>query len=179
MAERDQRPSPGWIQQLLARHEASLIRYAYRITHNAEQARDVVQETFLKLCREFPAEINGHATAWLYTVCRHRAIDMRRKEQRMSPTLDVLQLTSNAGEHDPHDAAVMQDEFRQIYDRFKHLPDNQQEVIRLKFQSGLSYKEISEVTGTSVTQVGVLIHCGIKMLRQQCGVRTAKSDAES
>ncbi|MEX0725250.1 MAG: sigma-70 family RNA polymerase sigma factor, partial [Planctomycetaceae bacterium] len=110
----------------------------------------------------------GHATAWLYTVCRHRAIDMRRKEQRMSPTLDVQQLTSDAGERDPHDAVVRQDEFRRIYEQLKHLPENQQEAIRLKFQSGLSYREISEVTGITVTQVGVLIHRGIKTLREQC-----------
>lgn len=168
MAEQSRAPPEG-IQQLLARHEASLIRYAYRITRNAEQARDVVQETFLKLCREFPAEINGHAAAWLYTVCRNRAIDMRRKEQRMSPTLDVQRATSHESERDPHDAVVMQDEFRQIFEKMKHLPENQQEVIRLKFQSGLSYKEISEVTGESISQVGVLIHRGIKTLRKQCG----------
>ncbi|MDA0835936.1 MAG: sigma-70 family RNA polymerase sigma factor [Planctomycetota bacterium] len=179
MAEHDRAHPPGWIQQLLARHEASLIRYAYRITRNAEQARDVVQETFLKLCREFPTEINGHATAWLYTVCRHRAIDMRRKEQRMSPTLDVQQLTTDETQHSPHDAVVMQDEFKQVYDRLKHLPENQQEAIRLKFQSGLSYKEISEVTGESISQVGVLIHRGIKTLRQQCGVRTISPDAKT
>ena len=46
------------------------------------------------------------------------------------------------------------------------LPENQQEVIRLKFQQGLSYKEISSVTGLSVTNVGFLIHTGLKRLRE-------------
>lgn len=49
------------------------------------------------------------------------------------------------------------------------LPDNQQEVIRLKFQQGLSYKEISSVTGLSVTNVGFLIHTGLKRLREWAG----------
>lgn len=46
------------------------------------------------------------------------------------------------------------------------LPVSQQEVIRLKFQNELSYKEISQVTGLSVTNVGYLIHAGLKTIRQ-------------
>ena len=47
------------------------------------------------------------------------------------------------------------------------LPPNQQEVIRLKFQQGLSYKQISSITQLSVSNVGFLIHTGIKTLRQK------------
>jgi RNA polymerase sigma-70 factor (ECF subfamily) len=50
------------------------------------------------------------------------------------------------------------------------LPENQQEVIRLKFQDGLSYREISGVTGLTVSNVGFLIHTGVKMVRQRLGV---------
>ncbi len=47
------------------------------------------------------------------------------------------------------------------------LPANQQEVIRLKLQDGLSYREISEVTGLSVSNVGFLMHQGIKTIREK------------
>ena len=47
------------------------------------------------------------------------------------------------------------------------LPDNQQEVIRLRFTDGLSYKEIAEVTKLSVSNVGYLIHMGVKTLRER------------
>ena len=49
------------------------------------------------------------------------------------------------------------------------LPGNQQEVLRLKFQNGLSYREISRVTDLSVTNVGFLIHTALKSLRQAAG----------
>ena len=52
------------------------------------------------------------------------------------------------------------------------LPENQQEVIRLKFQHGLSYKQISSVTRLSVTNVGFLIHTGLKTLRHRMGAET-------
>lgn len=50
------------------------------------------------------------------------------------------------------------------------LPPRQQEVIQLKFQNGLSYQQISEVTQLSVSNVGFLIHRGLKALREQHAV---------
>lgn len=47
------------------------------------------------------------------------------------------------------------------------LPRNQQEVIRLKFQNGFSYKEISRITELSVSNVGVLIHHAVARLRSE------------
>ena len=47
------------------------------------------------------------------------------------------------------------------------LPPNQREVLRLKFQNGFSYQEISRISGHSVSNVGYLIHAGIKTLRGQ------------
>ena len=51
------------------------------------------------------------------------------------------------------------------------LPESQQEVVRLKFRHGLSYREISEVTGISVSNVGVRIHEAMKTLRARLGAR--------
>ena len=45
------------------------------------------------------------------------------------------------------------------------LPDRQQEVLRLKFHAGLSYKEIAEVTGLTSTNVGFILHTAISKLR--------------
>jgi RNA polymerase sigma-70 factor (ECF subfamily) len=47
------------------------------------------------------------------------------------------------------------------------LPANQQEVIRLKFQGDLSYLEISRITSLSVSNVGFLIHTGLKTIREK------------
>jgi len=47
------------------------------------------------------------------------------------------------------------------------LPPNQEEVIRLRLGAGLSYKQIAEVTGLTVTNVGFLMHTGLKSLREK------------
>jgi RNA polymerase sigma-70 factor (ECF subfamily) len=61
--------------------------------------------------------------------------------------------------------AERRDSAGQVMEMLDRLPANQQETIRLKFQNGLSYREISAVTGLSVSHVGVLIHTGLKTLR--------------
>ena len=57
-----------------------------------------------------------------------------------------------------------------------HLPPNQQEVIRLMFQNGFSYKEISRITELSVSNVGFLIHTAIKTLQQEWAAQTHGAD---
>ena len=58
------------------------------------------------------------------------------------------------------------------------LPKNQREVIYLKFQSDLSYKEISEVTKLSVGNVGFLIHSAVRAIRKQM-LLTASGETEA
>ena len=70
-----------------------------------------------------------------------------------------------AGEPAPVALAERNDSAAQVLGLVERLPANQQEVIRLKFQSGLSYREISRVTGLTVSHVGVLIHTGLKSIR--------------
>ena len=67
----------------------------------------------------------------------------------------------------PVKAAEVQDSFSQVLATMSSLPPKQQEALRLKFQHGLSYKEISRVTEDSIGNVGWLIHAGLKSLREK------------
>ena len=51
--------------------------------------------------------------------------------------------------------------------RLAHLPDRQKEILRLKFQCGLSYREIGEITSVSTSNVGYLIHTAIRTIREE------------
>ncbi|NRB45553.1 MAG: sigma-70 family RNA polymerase sigma factor, partial [Verrucomicrobiales bacterium] len=66
---------------------------------------------------------------------------------------------------DPSRAAERADEHSNVIKFLDRLPQNQREVIRLKFEGDMSYKEISQTTQLSVSNVGFLIHAGIKRLR--------------
>jgi hypothetical protein len=63
------------------------------------------------------------------------------------------------------DPASPADTAAEVLRMLTHLPENQREAILLKFGHNLSYKEIAQVTGHTVGNVGFLIHTGIKTLR--------------
>lgn len=67
---------------------------------------------------------------------------------------------------DPAATAETNDTAAAVVARLAHLPPNQQEAIRLKFQEQFSYREIAQVMGISETYVGVLLHHAISTLRQ-------------
>ena len=151
----------------LERYEAPLIRYATRILGDVERAREVVQDTFLKLCQEKTGKVRDHLTQWLFTVCRNRAFDVRKKDSRMSPLTEV-DLRSRPGPG-PRPLAVLEQKERvgQVLEMVESLPEKQREVLCLKFQCDLSYKEISSITQLSVSNVGFLIHTGVKKVRER------------
>jgi RNA polymerase sigma-70 factor (ECF subfamily) len=167
MTDQDGGAQIAWIQQVVDRFEGPLVRYCARITGNVELARDVVQDAFLKLCRQSPADVAGHLEQWLYTVCRNRALDVRRKETRMQ-TISEAQATACESREKCQLGVLEQSELSgQMLRLLAALPDNQQEVVRLKFQGGLSYRDISRVTNLSVSNVGYLIHMAIHTLRRE------------
>jgi RNA polymerase sigma-70 factor (ECF subfamily) len=54
-----------------------------------------------------------------------------------------------------------------VVEAMQSLPPRQQEIVRLKFQHGMSYKQIAEVMKLSATNVGFILHTAIKALRDQ------------
>jgi RNA polymerase sigma-70 factor (ECF subfamily) len=156
-----------WILDAVRTHEAPLVRYAARILGDVERAREVVQETFLRLCSRASEDVRDHLAEWLFTVCRNRALDVKRKEKRMSTRPDDELPTRASDEPGPVQLLERREAADSVLRAIDGLSSNQQEVIRLKFQNGLSYKEISRITELSVSNVGFLIHTGLKTLRER------------
>jgi RNA polymerase sigma-70 factor (ECF subfamily) len=155
------------VQRALKDYEGALIGYAASILRDVERARDVVQDTFVKLYQQEPGKVAEYALkSWLYTVCRNRSFDVLRKEKRMSVVENETMERLGVTEDDPAEAAEREETHSEVLRFLDRLPPNQKEVIRLKFQGDMSYKEISEVTSLSVSNVGFLMHTGLKRLRQ-------------
>ena len=156
-----------FVRTAVAEYQTPLIRYAARLIGDADRARDVVQDTFVKLMAQPIAEIQGHLAEWLFTVCRHRALDILRKEGRMKRFEEGQMERVSAADPRPGRALENHETQEAILRLIGNLPANQQEVIRLKFQNGFSYKEISRITALSVSHVGVLIHHAVSRLRAE------------
>jgi RNA polymerase sigma-70 factor (ECF subfamily) len=156
-----------FVRSAVEQFQAQLLRYATRLLGDQDRARDAVQDTFVRLLAQPPAAVDGHLAEWLFTVCRNRAFDIHRKEDRMKRFGDGAVERVAAAEPRPGAGLEARETQEAILRMIDHLPHNQQEVIRLKFQNGFSYKEISRITQLSVTNVGFLIHTAVKALRRE------------
>src|SRR4051812_14635799 len=168
-------PMPGqestedapWIRAAVARYEGPLTLYAARLLGDPESARDVVQETFLRLCAQDRSALESRLAEWLFTVCRNRALDVLRKESRMTQLSEEQVSVRTNPDPGPPEVAERRETTARALQLLDALPPGQREVIRLKFQNGFSYQEIARISGYSVGNVGYLIHVGLKTIRGQ------------
>ena len=156
-----------WIAAAVDRYERPLLRYVARMVGDEERARDVVQDAFLRLWQADRDRIEDHLGQWLYTVCRNRALDDLRKDGRMKALKDGQATTEPGPTRGVAAAAEAKDARVTVFGLVESLPPRQQELIRLKFQGGLSYREMGEVMNLTVSHVGVLIHTALKTIRQR------------
>ncbi|MBI5722697.1 MAG: sigma-70 family RNA polymerase sigma factor [Planctomycetes bacterium] len=156
-----------WARRAIGKYEGPLLRYASKITADLERARDVVQDVFISLLTTSSPPADGYLAEWLFTVCRNRAIDVRKKESRMNQLNDLQAGTCVSVERAPHASAEIRESADRAMAMLETLGESQQEAIRLRFQNGFTYAQIANITGMSVSNVGFLIHTAIKTLRQK------------
>jgi RNA polymerase sigma factor (sigma-70 family) len=156
-----------WVRASMERHEAELLRYALSLVGDPSAAEDLVQDAFFKLCKQEPGSLRGRLVPWLFTVVRNQALDRHRRESRW-PRASETEAAALPGDSPTPSASVeARDDVRNLMSLLSSLPANQQEVVRLKFQSQMSYREISQITRLTETNVGFLLHTAIKTLRRR------------
>lgn len=155
-----------FVEQAMAEFESPLIGYAASILNDNDLARDVVQDTFIRLCQQDVSKVEDNLKSWLFTVCRNRALDLLRKNKRTQP-MEEIQWRKVAGHGlQPDEEAEREERLERVMKLLDRLSDKQREVILLKFQQGLSYQEIQKITGFSSGNIGFLIHTGLKRVRE-------------
>src|ERR1700682_4444976 len=127
------------MDEILKRFERPLLQYATRILGDSDRARDVVQETFVKLQHENRAELDHAPAKWLFTVCRNGALNICRKEKRLT-YLDQELLESRASDQPaPYENLEAREASGFLLRILGTLPPRQQEGLQLKFQNDLRY----------------------------------------
>lgn len=154
------------ITDAVQRHQASLLRYACSLCHDEELARDAVQDTFIRLVRQNETDPPGQLHAWLFKVCRNRVFEILRKRRPMVGT-DPADLLIESPDPSPSQKLADAERTASLRHLLTTLPPREQELLRLKFQNELSYKEIAEVTGLTVSNVGFILHHAVQTLRQK------------
>ena len=156
---------------LLDRFERPLLAFARHHSGDLETARDAVQDTFLRYFKSPPAGELESLAPWLFTVCRRVIIDHQRKNHRILPmnAATALAFDNHIDDSIASPAAALEekDDTHRLRGLVKSLPEQQRELVRLKFEAGLSYRDIAAATGLTVTNVGTLLHQAVQCLRDQ------------
>jgi RNA polymerase sigma factor (sigma-70 family) len=161
-------PGSETIEELFTALESPLLNYALRLVGELSIAEDMVQEAFMKLHAQF-AEVH-QPRRWLYRTVHNLALNHRRQASKIVP-LQSSGAEDSSGMDDTADPQPLPDEQIARWEGIglvrlsvDALDDRSRELIRLKFNENLSYREISERTGLKSGHIGYLLHHALKQI---------------
>lgn len=164
------------LEGIVAEYQTPLIRYAARLVNDGDAARDVVQKTFLKLFdnwknKGYPEIVKPKS--WLYRVAHNLAVDHVRAESRRQDlhereATDPAFSAASARHSESH--ARQQEVLRHL----DVLTEVEKQVLLLRLEEGLSYKEIAAVTKRTEGNIGCVLHHAVKKV----GAKIKKAQRE-
>jgi RNA polymerase sigma factor (sigma-70 family) len=159
------------IEEAFLALEAPLLAYALRLLKVPAMAQDTVQEAFMRLHADFSAVRDPRR--WLFRTVHNLALNQHRRDGKVIP-LHPAPGAAASPAHDPADPQPSPDDY---VARLEHiglvrlslgaLDERSRELVRLKFDDDLSYKEMSLRTGLTVGHVGYLLHHALKVIETE------------
>jgi RNA polymerase sigma factor (sigma-70 family) len=164
-------PEAESIEELFAALESPLLSYAFRLAGQRTLAEDIVQDAFMKLHAQFD-EVR-EPRRWLYRTVHNLALNQRRQADKIV-SLDLPVRNDGPPAAELQDPQPLPDEQIARWEgigllrlSLAALDARSRELIRLKFNEELSYKEISVRTGLTTGNVGYMLHHAIKAVADE------------
>ena len=160
--------------ELLERHKDRVYMYIYHAVKNEDLADDIFQDTFVKAIttiKQGRYVDNGHFPAWVTRIAHNLIIDyyrqLRNENLQSTDDADVNILNrkefSDVTIEDTLITAQIHDDVRRL---IRALPDNQREVLVMRYYRNMSFKEIADTTGVSInTALGRMRYAILNMRR--------------
>ncbi len=146
-----------------------LYRMALRITMNAADAEDVVQETMMKVWnrRDQWDQIES-IEAFCLTICRNLSLDKVRRMDNQTQSLDAAYDPKDQGvSSNPEEQAIQSDRIRLVRQMISQLPEKQRSCMQLRDMEGKSYKDIATILDITEEQVKVNIFRARQTIREK------------
>ena len=154
-------------ETVVAAYEAPLLRYVRRMVSSDDLAQDMVQNAFIRLYRRWtdPLAPSPQISAWLYRVAHNCAVDHLRNENRRHALHQrhAVEQPEHIGP-DRGEGFHLSEAAEQVAAALAALPLRDRQLVVLKVYEEKSYKEISDITGLSVGNVGYILHHAMKRL---------------
>jgi RNA polymerase sigma-70 factor (ECF subfamily) len=151
---------------LVDRYRGPVVRLAYRLTRDADEAKDIAQDSFLRAYRRLPDFHPDRPFArWLFVIARNASLDAIRRRRRAA-----IFAANDEGpplEAGPEELALRNDEAIRVHAALESLPENYRAVLELYYMSGLRYREIALALGIPIGTVKTYISRAKRRLRDE------------
>src|SRR5450755_1857176 len=151
-----------WLGALLERYTMLLYGVSMKYLKNPEEARDAVQQIFLKVITELHKYEVNYFSSWLYMIAKNHCLMMLRNQRR---GISVDLLAESAFETEDPDPLKNEGLLRDLEEALKHLNAAQKTCIRMFYLEKKSYQFITAQTGFTLMQVKSYIQNGKRNLR--------------
>ena len=144
-------------EALIQKHKNKIYAFILSKIRNRDLAEDVFQDTFIKVINSLQKgkyNEEGKFLPWVMRIANNLVIDYFRKSKKMrtiAPTddFDIFDILQD-GEKNIEDNLVNNQIHKDLRKLIEHLPEDQKEVLKMRYYAELSFKEISECTGVSI-----------------------------
>ena len=164
---------------LLERYKQKLFSYILSTVHREDLADDIFQDTFVKaiVCmRKGRYKMNGKFYSWLLCIAHNVIIDNFRYEQSVEglnrSEINEHLYADNGLEGSPREIEMeRENSLSQLNELIDQLPENQQEVLRMRIYENMSFKDMAEHTGTSVNTALGRMHYAVNNMKRMADDR--------
>ena len=174
LIERVKRGDVKAFELLVVKYQRRVERLVGRMVRDVDLVQDIAQETFIRAYRALP-NFRGESAfyTWLYRIAVNKSIDHLRSKKRKKRFAFLTSLFHDSGEPisdagdfvHPGVVAENREKAAMLYKAIEKLPETQRVAYLLSETGGLSYAEISEITGSSVSSIESLLFRARKNLR--------------
>ena len=166
LIRRAQEGEPSVVGEIYERYQRGIYRYLYYRIGDLHTAEDLTSEVFLRMIEKLP-NYSGHSLAfraWLFQIARNLSIDHYR---RMSVRKNVQLVEEHPeGKDEPLEMITKELTSQKLYHALVKLPENQRDVIVMRFVVGMPVREVAETLHKSENSVKGLQRRALKSLRE-------------
>jgi len=147
--------------------QEQLFRFSKSIVDVSEEAEDAVQDTFVRLIKTVRKKPIDNIEAWCMTVVRNRSFDiLRKRKKNQTITQDLKVNPENTKTYIP-ETTLQEERWQLVLACLKEIPEKYRMVIELRDIEGMSYQDIADHCGLSLSQVKVALHRGRQHLKKK------------
>ncbi len=154
------------LRQIYDKYKVDLLKLAVALTGDVCRSEDAVQDVFLKLVESHDQmDIRSNLKAYLTACLVNRVRSLHRSDRHRERETPLDPATAGLSESDPERWAVLDEQMKQVSAAMAQLPPEQREVIMMRVDTGLGFRQIARIQNASLYTIQGRYRYGMKRLR--------------